>query len=130
MINKLLDRTELIHANYQLFKSRKLEPKSRFFILLKQSNKILKSRLLSQNDFVNYMLAYNKTRLKNMLVCRHPDLFFRVHPTCQKKKIILRWKILIYFWLKKFFWGMNIKKIFWPARFLSTRLGDGEPTYF
>ena len=24
----------------------------------------------------------------------------------------------------------NIKKFFWPARFLSTRLGEGKPTYF
>ena len=30
-----------------------------------------------------------KTRLKKMLVCRHPGLFFRVHPVDRGKKIII-----------------------------------------
>ena len=68
MRNKLLDSTELIHANCRLFKrqsviklARKIAPKSRFFVLLKKSNKIKETRLLSQNDFVIYTLAYNNS---------------------------------------------------------------------
>ena len=29
----------------------------------------------------------NKARLKNMLICRHPGLFFRVHPADREKKL-------------------------------------------
>ena len=66
-----------------------------------------------------YLIYIDSARLKNMLVCRYPGLFFRVHPTGRKvffyhfemEKITL---ILIYDILvtKKFFSAMNIKKIF------------------
>ena len=60
----------------------------------------------------------NQARLKNMLACRHMGLFFPVYLVGRKKiyhfemeKIAL---ILIYdiFVTKKFFSGMNVKKIF------------------
>ena len=41
-----------------------------------------------------FLLYSSKARLKNMLVSRHPGLFFRVHPAGRKKKfcIILSFK--------------------------------------
>ena len=58
------------------------------YILLRPLNIIVKTI-----TFVLQIKDIDKTRLKNMLVCCHPGLFFRVHPASREKKlIILRWK--------------------------------------
>ena len=42
-------------------------------------------------DFKNKIYRY-EARLKNMLVCRHPGLFFRVHPAGRKKHFFIIWR--------------------------------------
>ena len=59
-------------------------------------NKCLRA-IFSQLSFENFWLYLSgevaEARLKNMLVCRHPGLFFPVYLAGRKKKIIiLRWK--------------------------------------
>ena len=54
---------------------------------MRDSSKVIYFRISIQKKvklFVNNVtdnFADNKARLKNMLVCRHPGLLFRVHPS-------------------------------------------------
>ena len=92
-------------------------------------NKYLRA-IFSQLSFENFWLYLSgeaaETRIKNMLVCHHSGLFFRVHLAGRKKNHFLSFEmekialILIYniFVTKNFFSGMNIKKFFLPAHFL------------
>ena len=59
-----------------------------------------------------------KARLKNMLVCRHPGLFFLSTPSWSEKNFFITLRSYLYLWLKKVSSGMSIKKLFWPACFL------------
>ena len=76
-----------------------------FFLNFTFSMKLFSTKfsIIFLSSFKGNSLKYKKcwchnflgqARLKNMLVCRHVGLFFRVHPAGRKKKffIILRWK--------------------------------------
>ena len=77
-------------------------------------------------DFKSHSFPFhleNQARLKNMLVCRHPVCFCE-YTQLVRKTFLSFWdgkdgiNPCLYFWLKQFFWWMNIKRSFWSSRFL------------